>query len=51
LGVLVATMGTDHLVGGTNFAGWDQTVDPSFGDPDLAAAMDRNARRLLRLLR
>jgi aminocarboxymuconate-semialdehyde decarboxylase len=48
LGVLVATMGTGRLVGGTNFAGWDQTADPSFGDVELAATMDRNARRLLR---
>lgn len=48
LGVLVATMGTGRLVGGTNFAGWDQTADPSFGDADLAATMDDNARRLLR---
>jgi aminocarboxymuconate-semialdehyde decarboxylase len=48
LGVLVATMGTDRLVGGTNFAGWDQTADPSFGDADLAATMDDNSRRLVR---
>ncbi len=41
--------GTSRLVGGTNFAGWDQSADPSFGDADLAAAMDANARRLLRL--
>lgn len=48
LGLLVDTMGTDHLVGGTNFAGWDQSTDPSFGDVGLAATMDDNARRLLR---
>ena len=51
LGVLIDALGTDHLVGGTNFAGWDQTADPSFGDPHLAALLDRNARRLLRLER
>jgi hypothetical protein len=44
-------MGTDRLVGGTNFAGWDQTADPSFGDAGLAATLDANARRLLRLHR
>lgn len=49
LAALIATSGTDRLVGGTNFAGWDQTVDPSFGDADLAATLDANARRLLRL--
>jgi hypothetical protein len=42
-------MGTDRVVGGTNFAGWDETLDPSFGDEDLAGTLDRNARRLLRL--
>jgi aminocarboxymuconate-semialdehyde decarboxylase len=49
LAALIATSGTERLVGGTNFAGWDQTVDPSFGDADLAATLDANARRLLRL--
>ena len=49
LAALIAAMGTDRLVGGTNFAGWDQTADPSFGDPDLAATLDANSRRLLRL--
>ena len=48
LAALVAALGTDHLVGGTNFAGWDQTADPSFGDASLAATLDANARRLLR---
>ena len=51
LAALIAAQGTDHLVGGTNLAGWDQTVDPSFGDPALAATLDANARRLLRLER
>lgn len=49
LGALVSTMGTDRLVGGTNFAGWDETVDPSFGDGALARLLDDNARRLMRL--
>lgn len=49
LGALIAAVGTDRLVGGTNFAGWDETVDPSFGDGDLAGTLDDNARRLLRL--
>lgn len=49
LATLIATWGTERLVGGTNFAGWDQTADPSFGDAGLAATLDANARRLLRL--
>lgn len=49
LAALVATVGTGHLVGGTNFAGWDQHLDPAFGDPALARRLDENARRLLRL--
>ncbi len=49
LAALVTTVGTDRLVGGTNFAGWDAHHDPAFGDGDLAATMDANARRLLRL--
>lgn len=49
LGALVEAFGTSHLVGGTNLAGWDQTPDPSYGDASLAATLDANARRLLRL--
>ena len=49
LGALVEAFGTRRLVAGTNLAGWDQTRDPSWGDVDLAAVMDANARRLLRL--
>ena len=49
LAALIATVGTERLVGGTNFAGWDETTDPSFGDAHLAATLDANARRLLRL--
>jgi len=51
LSALIAAQGTDHLVGGTNLAGWDQTADPSFDDADLAATLEANARRLLRLKR
>ena len=49
LRVLIETFGTDHLVAGTNLAGWDQSQDPSHGDEQLASIFDRNARRLLRL--
>jgi aminocarboxymuconate-semialdehyde decarboxylase len=48
LRALIASLGTERLVGGTNFAGWDQTADPSYGDVELAATLDANARRLLR---
>lgn len=44
---LVATVGTDRLVMGTNFAGWDDTGPHDHGvDPGLLSA---NAWRLLRL--
>lgn len=49
LTALIAAFGTARVVAGTNLAGWDQTVDPAFGDPALAATLDQNARRLLRL--
>lgn len=49
LQALVTAFGTDHLVAGTNLAGWDQSDDPSHGDDVLAATLDANARRLLRL--
>ena len=49
LSALIDTFGTDHLVAGTNLAGWDQSEDPSHGDERLSAIFDRNARRLLRL--
>lgn len=48
LAALVATVGSHRIVGGTNFAGWDADVDPTFGDAALAAELDANARRLLR---
>jgi len=44
---LVATVGTDRIVLGTNFAGWDDTGPHAHGiDP---AVLEANARRLLRL--
>ena len=51
LAALVASRGVEKLVGGTNFAGWDEGADPAFGDESLAAVLDDNARRLLRLAR
>ena len=47
--MLIDTWGTDRLVGGTNFAGWDESADPAHGDPAFAATLDANARRLMRL--
>ncbi|MCU0310310.1 MAG: amidohydrolase [Acidimicrobiales bacterium] len=49
LAALLGAFGPDRLVAGTNLAGWDQSSDPSWGDAALAATMDANARRLLRL--
>ncbi len=49
LAALLAAFGPDRVVAGTNLAGWDEALDPSFGDTALRAAFDRNARRLLRL--
>ncbi len=49
LAALVAAFGPDRLVAGSNLAGWDQSLDPSWGDAGLASTMDANARRLLRL--
>ncbi len=47
LAALVAEVGTDRLLLGTNFAGWDDLgPDPHGVDPDL---LDANARRLLAL--
>ncbi|MFM7509195.1 MAG: hypothetical protein ACKO5A_06560 [Actinomycetota bacterium] len=42
-------MQNGRVVAGTNLAGWDQELDPTHGDPALAATLDANARRLLRL--
>ncbi|MCP4436297.1 MAG: amidohydrolase [Actinomycetia bacterium] len=44
LALLADVVGPNRLVGGTNFAGWDQPEAPVS-----SAAMDANARRLLRL--
>ncbi len=49
LNALLDAFGPDHLVAGTNLAGWDQSRDPSHGDSELAVVFDANARRLLRL--
>ena len=49
LAALIATFGPERLVAGTNLAGWDESSDPSCGDVALAATIDANARRLLRL--
>jgi aminocarboxymuconate-semialdehyde decarboxylase len=46
---LLRAFGSDRLVAGTNLAGWDAVTDPSEGDAALAATMDANACRLLRL--
>jgi aminocarboxymuconate-semialdehyde decarboxylase len=45
LAFLVEIMGTDHLVMGTNFAGWDQQTSVKKG-ADIPGLAD-NARRLL----
>ena len=49
LAALIEAFGSLHVVAGTNLSGWDQSADPSYGDPHLAATFDANARRLLRL--
>jgi aminocarboxymuconate-semialdehyde decarboxylase len=49
LAALVAAFGTERLLGGTNLAGWDACGDPAHGDADLAAILDANARRFVRL--
>jgi aminocarboxymuconate-semialdehyde decarboxylase len=47
LDLLVRQVGTDRLVFGTNFAGWDSGAHDGTGD--LAATLSDNAARLLRL--
>ena len=48
LQLLADVMGTDHLVFGTNFGGWDSAAGhPIAGG--MAPTLDANARRLLRL--
>ncbi len=49
LGALLDAFGSDHVVAGTNLAGWDASADPSWGNAELAATFDANARRLLRM--
>jgi aminocarboxymuconate-semialdehyde decarboxylase len=56
LAVLASTFGTDHLLPGTNFAGWDSAdtdgpvaVASGTGEPSgLGERLDANARRFLR---
>lgn len=49
LTALVAAFGVDHLVSGTNFAGWDDPGDGPGVGPVPRSVLDANARRLLRL--
>jgi aminocarboxymuconate-semialdehyde decarboxylase len=49
LHALLDAFGSERVVAGTNLAGWDQSDDPSWGDAALAATLDDNARRLLRI--
>jgi aminocarboxymuconate-semialdehyde decarboxylase len=50
LDLLVQVVGTDRLVLGTNFAGWDSGADDLGATAgDLGATLSRNASRLLRL--
>ncbi len=49
LHALLDAFGSERVVAGTNLAGWDQSRDPSWGDTNLAATFDVNARRLLRM--
>jgi aminocarboxymuconate-semialdehyde decarboxylase len=46
---VIEIMGTDKLLLGTNFAGWDQHAMTHEIEPDLAATMAANAKRLLRV--
>ncbi len=48
VGLLVERVGTDHLVYGTNFGGWDSAIHHT-PDAQLVGVLDDNARRLLRL--
>jgi aminocarboxymuconate-semialdehyde decarboxylase len=47
LALLADVVGTERLVWGTNFAGWDEGAGEDLGD--LAATLTANAERLLRL--
>ena len=44
---VTGVLGTDRLVYGTNFGGWDRGTGPDVGE--LAATLNENAARLLRL--
>jgi aminocarboxymuconate-semialdehyde decarboxylase len=46
---VIDIMGTEKLLLGTNFAGWDQHAMTQDIEPDLAASMAANAKRLLRV--
>ena len=46
---VIDIMGTEKLLLGTNFAGWDQHAMTQDIEPDLAANMAANAKRLLRV--
>ena len=46
---VIDIMGTEKLLLGTNFAGWDQHAMIQDIEPDLAASMAANAKRLLRV--
>jgi aminocarboxymuconate-semialdehyde decarboxylase len=46
---VIDIMGTERLLLGTNFAGWDQHAMTHDVDPTLAETMSRNAKTLLRI--
>ena len=46
---VIDIMGTERLLLGTNFAGWDQHAMTHDVDPTLAETMSRNAKKLLRI--
>ena len=49
MSLLTAVVGADHLVYGTNFAGWDEPdADKAAGTDPIAPQLAVNARRLLR---
>ena len=49
LAALVGAFGSSRIVSGTNLAGWDETIDPAYGDGQLSETLANNTRRLLRL--
>lgn len=49
LTTLINTFGRARVVGGTNLAGWDQTLDPSWGNNVFADELINNTARFLRL--